>query len=180
MRNYRKELLTIILAFLNIMVASVVSFLKLPLYLDSIGTIIASTQLGLRHGIAVAIISNIILTFTASPTYISYTGTAITIAIISYLLKRFKYLESLVATVVGGIIIGIISAVVSAPITAFLYGGVSLSGTDAFIAFFRQIGHNILESVILGGLSTDPIDKLVSSLIAYSLLKTIFSDIKNA
>ena len=61
----------------------------------------------------------------------------------------------------------------SAPVTTYLYGGVSLAGADALTAFFKAMGNTLIESVILGGLATDPIDKLATSLIALSLLKAL-------
>ena len=171
--NYKVFFLTITFALLNIVSATVVSFLKLPLYLDSVGTILGTYLLGLKYGIAIAILTNTTLTFIASPTYFSYIGTAVIIAVIVHFLRRINYLKALIPTIIGGVIIGIVAAIVSAPVTAYLYGGVSLSGTDAFIVFFKQIGYNILQSVILGGLATDPVDKVVSSLIAYYILKNL-------
>ena len=70
-------------------------------------------------------------------------------------------------------IVGLFAAIVSAPVTTYLYGGVSLAGADVVTAFFKAMGNTLLESVILGGLATDPVDKLATSLIAFALLKTL-------
>ncbi|HIE58779.1 MAG TPA: hypothetical protein EYP82_02350 [Hydrogenothermaceae bacterium] len=160
-------------AILNILVATIVSFLKLPLYLDSIGTVSAVILLGLKSAILVAIITNIVLSITSSPTYFSYTITAIVIAITAYILQKYGYLKNIKITIIGGIIIGLVSTIVSAPITTFLYGGISFSGTDTVILFFKQTGYNIFESVVLGGLSVEPVDKTATSIIAYILVKNI-------
>ena len=168
-----KTFVIISFALLNILVATIVSFLKLPLYLDSIGTVSAVALLGLKPAIFVAIITNIVLSVTSSPTYFSYSITAIMIALTAYILYKYGYLKNIKMTIIGGIIIGLVSAVVSAPITTFLYGGISFSGTDAVILFFKQTGHNIFESVILGGLSVEPIDKTVTSIMAYFLVKNV-------
>jgi len=139
---------------------------------------IAAVLLGLKEAMAVGLLAIVILAFTAHATYLAYAGTAIAIALTAYYLQRFGYFKNLPATIVGGLLIGVVAATVSAPVTAYLFGGVTLSGLDSLIVFFKQTGHNILKSTILAGISTDPIDKMITSIIAYYLLKTIPESIK--
>jgi len=160
-------------AALNIALGAIVGILKLPLFLDSCGTIIAAALGGWLYGAVVGLLAVLIATVAISPTSWAYGGTAIIIAACVSVLRRYRYLRSLPMTVLGGLLIGIASAIVSAPITTFLYGGVSPTGTDAATAVFKALGNTLMESVILGGLSTDPIDKLTSSLIVLALLKAM-------
>ena len=158
---------------LNVGIGAIVGLLKLPLYLDSIGTFIAAGIGGWFYGSIVGLLAVLISAIVISPTAPAYAGTAIIIALCVSILVRYGFLKSLTMTIVGGLIVGIISAIVSAPVTTFLFGGVSLAGADAVTAFFRAMGHNLLESVIFGGLATDPVDKLATSLITLSLLKVL-------
>jgi len=176
--SYQRWLVVIVLSLLNILIGTIVSALKIPLFLDSIGTVMAAVLLGLKEAIAVGLLAIVILAFTAHATYLAYAGTAIAIATTAYYLQRFGYLKNLPATILGGLLIGVIAALVSAPVTAYLFGGVTLSGLDSLIVFFKQVGNNILKSTILAGISTDPIDKMITSIIAYYLLKTIPENIK--
>lgn len=176
--SYQRWLIVIVLSLLNILIGTIVSALKIPLFLDSIGTVMAAVLLGLKEAIAVGLLAIVILAFTAHATYLAYAGTAIAIATTAYYLQRFGYLKNLPATILGGLLIGVIAALVSAPVTAYLFGGVTLSGLDSLIVFFKQVGNNILKSTILAGISTDPIDKMITSIIAYYLLKTIPENIK--
>lgn len=160
-------------AALNVGVGAVVGVVKLPFYLDSIGTIIATALGGWVYGFAVGALALIISSVAITPTAPAYMGTALLIAVCTSVLVRFGFLRSLVMTIVGGLLIGVVAAIASAPVTTYLYGGVSLAGTDAITAFFRASGNTLLESVIFGGLSADPIDKLVTSLIAGAVLKAM-------
>jgi energy-coupling factor transport system substrate-specific component len=151
----------------------IVSLLKLPFYLDTIGTFLISSLAGLWYGIIGGVISSILGGFVISPTAPAYVGTQILIAVLVYYFTKVGFLRKFWITIIGGILIGIGAALVSAPVTAYLYGGVSLAGADAVTAFFRAMGKSLLQSVILGGLSTDPIDKLLTALIAMVIYQRI-------
>lgn len=160
-------------ASLNVGIGAIVGIVKLPIYLDSIGTFIAAALGGWLYGSIVGVLAVVIAAVAITPTAPAYAGTAIVIALCVSILVRYKFLKSLPITIVGGLIVGIFTAIVSAPVTTYLYGGVSLAGADALTAFFKAMGNTLIESVILGGLATDPIDKLVTSLIALSLLRAL-------
>jgi energy-coupling factor transport system substrate-specific component len=160
-------------AALNVGIGAIVGIVKLPIYLDSIGTFIAAALGGWLYGATVGIIAVLIAAVAITPTSPAYAGTAIVIALCVSILVRYRFLKSLLVTIIGGLIVGVFAAIVSAPVTTYLYGGVSLAGADALTAFFKAMGNTLIESVILGGLATDPIDKLATSLIALSLLKAL-------
>ena len=162
-------LVTVCIA-INLGIGFVVATLKLPFYLDSIGTVLATVLGGLTTGIACAVVT-VIVGSVYTPTLWAYILTGITIALYVSILKKIGYSTRLYPTIVGGIGLGVVSAIVSAPITTYLWKGVSLSGADAITAFFSATGETLIESVVLGGLATDPVDKLFTSIIAFFLLK---------
>lgn len=157
---------------INIGIGFIVSALKLPFYLDSIGTILATFLGGPLAGIVTGILS-VVIGSIYTPTLWAYAITAVCVAVFTSATIKLGYLRTLLATILGGIVLGIVTAIVSAPITTYLFGGVSLAGADAFTAFFAATGQTLLNSVVLGGLATDPVDKLFTSLIVYMLLKRI-------
>ncbi len=164
-------------AALNVSIGYFVNILKLPLYLDSIGTILISVLCGWRYGIVVGLSALIIMTLTAVPTVFAYAGTVIVIAFVSTAFARVGFLKSVKITVLGGLIIGLVSAMASVPVTTFLYGGVSLAGSDAITTLFKATGMPVWKSVLFGSLVTDPIDKLVTSLICLTLVRSLPSHI---
>lgn len=160
-------------AALNVSIGYLAGLLKLPLYLDSIGTILITVLCGWTYGLIVALSSLVIISLTAVPTVFAYAGTAATVAILAALLARAGYLRTPGATVLGGLLIGLAGAATSAPITTFLYGGVSLAGADAVTTLFKAAGLPLWKSVLFGSLITDPADKLITSLICYALIKSL-------
>jgi energy-coupling factor transport system substrate-specific component len=160
-------------AALNVSIGYLAGLLKLPLYLDSIGTILISVLLGWPHGLIVALSSLIIISLTAIPTVFAYAGTAVTIALLAAALARFGFLRSPGMTVLGGLLIGLAGTATSTPVTTFLYGGVSLAGADFVTTLFKAAGLPLWKSVLFGSLVTDPADKLITSLICFALVRSL-------
>lgn len=160
-------------AALNVSIGYLVSLLKLPLYLDSIGTVLISVLCGWVYGIVVGLSALIVLSLTVLPTVIAYAGTVIVIALFSAILARLGFLKSMKVTIIGGIVIGVAAAAASVPVTTLLYGGVSLAGSDLFTAFFKATGMSLWKSVLFGSLVTDILDKLFTALICLALMRSL-------
>lgn len=169
--------LMVVCILLNLGLGFLVSAVKLPFYLDSIGTVLAAYLLGPAWGIAVGILS-VLIGSIYTPTLWAYAATAIAISIYTSVAKKVGFLEKFPATVILGLLLGVVASLVSAPVTAILYGGVSLSGTDLITSLFRASGKSLVQSVLYGGLSSDPIDKLLTSIVAMLLLKRLPNFVK--
>jgi energy-coupling factor transport system substrate-specific component len=168
--EWRNLALVLICIVLNLGIGLIVSTLKLPIYLDSIGTVLATALGGLWSGIICGLLSVLVGSF-STPTLWAYAGTMVVIAAYVSLVRPFGYLSKLMPTVLFGIGLGIVCAIVSAPVTTYIWKGASLSGTDAVTAFFSAKGMTLLVSVILGNLAIDAIDKLITSLLAFAIVR---------
>ena len=158
---------------LNLGLGAIVKIVKLPFFLDSLGTILSTIMVGLTGGIVVGIVTLIFASFLYSPVIIAYSFTAVTIALVTHFLNKYNFFENIYKSILSGLIIGVAAAIVSAPITIFVFGGISTSGQDFITAFFRATGKKLIESVFLAGFSTDPIDKMLSTFIVFFILKNI-------
>ncbi len=68
-----------------------------------------------------------------------------------------------VRVVLYGVVTGVVAAVVSAPVVAYLFGGVTGSGSAFIVALFLEDpASNLLNAVLLSGLTADPIDKIAA------------------
>jgi hypothetical protein len=72
-----------------------------------------------------------------------------------------------------GLITGIVAAIISAPTAAYVFGGVTGSGTDLLVAAFRASGANILSSVMAQGAVSDPFDKMLSFMVVWLILRSL-------
>jgi|ERR1700733_1671315 len=173
MRNSFKLSLLISLTAVNLALGAVVSYLKLPIYLDTLGLVLATITLGVAWGIACALLTVAVGFFVINPYLPAYVLTGICIAVTVEILFRARMYQSWWRAAISGLIVAIVSATTSAPITTYLFGGMTLSGADAITAYFFATGKTLLNSALLSGLSSEPIDKVLVSLIAYLTLQRV-------
>ncbi len=156
---------------LNLALGTLVHILKLPVYVDAVGTIAVTLLVGLRAGIIVGVLSFLIGGVLVNPVLPWFSGTQAVIAIYSHIAARKGGFKTVPRTILVGIGLGIVAAVVSAPVIVYLFGGITGSGASLIVAFLLASGKSVLKSVILSGLAAEPLDKTIQCLLAVWLLK---------
>ena len=74
---------------------------------------------------------------------------------------------------VAGAVTGVIAAFFSAPISAYVFGGVTGSGTDVIVAALRQGGTDVFNAALGQGFFSDPIDKTITSFVVFVILTSL-------
>src|SRR5258707_1162484 len=119
----------------NVAVGGLVYVLKLPIFLDSIGTILAAVLLGPWRAALVGIFSFLIAAAIINPVYVWFSGTQAIIAFVMYLAARYlAVFRSLVRAIPTGLALGVVTGIASAPVIVFVFGGVAGSGRDLITA----------------------------------------------
>ena len=174
-------------AALNFAIGNIVYLVKLPIYLDSIGTILCALLIFPDRAAAFAcafiagFIGVILSGLVINPFLPWFTFSVLGIALVSALLTAratdtFRARPLTVVpfggkVVIYGIVTGIVTAIVSAPVVVYLFGGVTGSGSAFVVAFFLKTGQQLLNSALLSGLTTEPIDKTLQVLLAALLYR---------
>ncbi|MEX1140324.1 MAG: ECF transporter S component [Bacteroidota bacterium] len=158
---------------LNLTVGQITTALKIPLYLDSVGTVLAAVLCGPLSAILAGGLSNILAGAFGNPTMMFFVPVVIVIGAFSGFLAKRGWFRTWYLAATGGVLQGVLAAAVSAPIAAYLFGGVMLAGTDVLVLYFRSVGNTLLQSVFYQGLSSDPVDKTVTFLIVYFLCRNL-------
>ncbi|MGH2536567.1 MAG: ECF transporter S component [Candidatus Promineifilaceae bacterium] len=159
---------------INIVIGQIIYALKIPLYLDSIGTVLVGVLAGPWAGALTGLISNLIWGLSGlNIPYAAFAPVAAIIGLIAGLLAEAGWFRVWWRSVLGGVITGLIAALISAPIAAYVFGGVTGSGTDAVVAIFRGMGFGILPSSFGQGISSDPLDKAITFLVVYLTLRAL-------
>lgn len=153
----------------NIIVGQLVAVLKLPLYLDSIGTVLVGVLAGPWAGAATGGLANIIWGL-FNPIPLPFAIVAIAIGLLAGLWARIGWFNRIYLAPIAGAITGLVAALLSAPLSAFIFGGVTGAGSDALVAAFRAYGQTILGATTMQGLAQDPLDKLISFTIVFFIL----------
>lgn len=158
---------------INLSIGTLVSILKLPLFIDATGTILVTLLLGIRAGVVTGVLSFLIGGLLVNPVMPWFCGTQAAIAVYVGLVARCGLFRSFWRVIVCGIGLGIVAATVSAPVIAKLFGGITGSGSGLITAFFLATGKSIIKSVFLTGISCEPVDKTVQCLLAFWLIRSL-------
>jgi len=170
----RQISLMAMLIALNVAIGGIVHIIKLPIFLDAIGTVLAVLLLGLWPGVIVGILSFVIASVLINPVYIWFIGTQAVIAMYIYVVAtKLLAFSSFKKVVITGLTLGVVAGIVSAPIIVWVFKGVAGSGRDLITALLLGAGEQIYQAVILSGAASEPVDKLLQILAAFSILKTL-------
>ena len=158
---------------LNLGIGTVVHVLKLPVFVDAVGTILVTILIGIRWGAVTGVLSFLIGGMIVNPVMPYFSATQATIALIAGLFASRGWFRSIPRTIITGICVGIAAAIVSAPVIIKLFGGITGSGSGFITAFLLASGKKIVESVILTGISCEPVDKTIQCLLAFWIIRTL-------
>jgi energy-coupling factor transport system substrate-specific component len=177
MKSLRKEFSTITLVLIpvaiaiNIAVGQLALTIKLPVYLDSIGTILVGVLVGPWAGAVTGFLANFVWTLSGLfPQAIAWSGVAAIIGALAGIFGREGWVKTAGKSAMAGLITGIVAAILSAPIAAYVFGGVTGAGTDAVVGLFRAAGLDALGANLAQGSVSEPIDKIASYLIVWAVM----------
>lgn len=181
MNGFRKEFSTYSIALIAVAIAinigagQIPRAVGLPLYLDSIGTVLVGVLVGPWAGAVTGFLANTVWTFSGLfPQAIAWAGVAAIIGALAGAFGKAGWMKEWWRAGLGGLITGVIAALLSAPIAAYVFGGVTgNAGTDAIVAAWRAAGFDALFSNVAQGTMSDPLDKIVTYLIVWAVLLTL-------
>lgn len=157
---------------INIVCGQLIGALKLPIFLDSIGTVLSAALAGPWVGAITGILSNVINgVFDAS--YLPYTFVSIAIGLAAGILARKDWFSTPLKVAVAGIIIGLVSTIIGTPITAYVYGGVTGSGNTFITGWLMATGQNLLSAVTTSVLLANLVDKVLTVYIVFFIARVL-------
>ncbi|MFM2105345.1 MAG: hypothetical protein RL338_377 [Chloroflexota bacterium] len=159
---------------LNIVGGWINSTLKLPIFLDMIGTMVASVALGPWWGALTGIITNTAASFVISPTMIPFALCNVVGALVwGYGIRSFGMGRSATRLVILGIICGILVQLMASPIVVFVFGGATGHSSDALVAAFAAAGNSLIASSLLAGITGSIADKMIATFVGLAILRAL-------
>ncbi|NLW47394.1 MAG: ECF transporter S component [Firmicutes bacterium] len=148
--------------------------LKLPLWLDSIGTVLASILAGPIVGALSGAINNIISGLTVDPVAFIYAITSIAIGLTTGILANKDYFSSFQKAFGAGIIVAVVAAIVSTPINIWFWNGQTGNiWGDALYAFLVAHQHPVWLASFLDEIVVDLPDKIITVIFSYIIFKSL-------
>lgn len=155
----------------NIALGQLASTIKLPIFLDSIGTMLVAVMGGPVVGGLAGLLTNLLWGLIKGPTAAFFAPVAMVIGIAAGLLARAGFFQIWWKAAIAGVIIAIALAFVAVPIRIFLFGGVTGSGADFAVAYLLKVGQTLFSSVLLTVIGTNLADKVITALITWGIVR---------
>lgn len=165
--------LIVISIAINMIGGQLISLLKLPIFLDSIGTLMSAVLLGPFIGMLTGLLTNLLWGLLTDPIAAAFAPVAMVIGLAAGWLARLGWFRTLPKVIVSGIIITLAVTVVAVPLRTALFGGVTGSGADLFVAWMHSMGQDLLESVAITVLGANLVDKILTAIVVWILLRQL-------
>jgi len=156
----------------NFIGGQIILLLKLPLYLDSVGTIVVGALCGGIPGAIVGAISNALNAIT-NPTTLAYIWLNILFGLLAGFLAKKGVFRSLWKTMVASIGFALIGGGIGSTITILMFGGLGAGTTGAITGMLMTMGFSVQAGAFISELFADLLDKIPTMIIVYFILKSI-------
>jgi energy-coupling factor transport system substrate-specific component len=156
---------------LNIVVGQVVSTLKLPVFLDSIGTMLAALLANPWVGGLTGLLTNLIWGLISDPVAAAFAPVAMVIGIVAGLCAKYGLFKTWWLATLSGVIVAVALSIVAIPVRVYMFGGITGSGADFITAYLLATGRDLFGSVIITVISSNLLDKVVTALLAWGVVK---------
>ena len=158
----------------NFIGAQIAMLLKLPVYLDAIGTIVVGALCGGLPGAVVGVISNTINSITY-PTYVWYGVISAIYGVMAAYMSKKGVFRTLWKAILASFLFALIGGVLNSCITWILFGFNFATDTTALFAIplHTVIGLPKFMAEMVAAICMDVADKFLSVLAVYFILRSM-------
>jgi energy-coupling factor transport system substrate-specific component len=146
--------------------------LKLPFYLDTIGTILVAMFCGPWVGALAGLVTNLVLGIT-NPVFFPYAIVNVALGLVTGFLARKNFFSVWWKWVISIICMSVISILTAAPITVLLFGGITGSGTSLITMTMVAAGTNIWQAFFSTEIVFTALDRIISIVLTWLVIKVM-------
>ncbi|WP_260838803.1 ECF transporter S component [Heyndrickxia oleronia] len=157
---------------LNVVGYQLSTILKLPVFVDQIGTIMVSMIAGPWIGLLTGLLGNVVNGM-LNPIAIGFSIVSMSIGFVSGYLSKWKFYNNIFGIILSCILLTIVSAFTAAIVTVFMFGGVTGAGTDLITATFLATGKELWNSVVSTNLISGSINTILNFGISWLIIRRV-------
>lgn len=159
---------------INLAMGQFVAVMQLPLFLDTVGTILVAALAGPWAAVTTGVLSQVVFTVVSGNiVWIWFLPVHLLIAVYSGFAARHRVFRSLPRTLGAGLVLGAAAATMAWPIAYLVFGGVTSGGVTIVTTLLSGAGIPLKWAVYLASLSADVTDKIVSFLLVRIVLHSL-------
>ena len=169
---YTISVFIIICVLLNLAGKCIAGYFRLPLWLDSLGTVAATYVCGPVCGVIVGVTLNILYSIIYSWTYACYAIVSVSIAVVAGICISKDYMKTLLGALTSSFYIALVSCSISVIFNYMFFNGYTNNiWGDGVIESLLGIGFNDLLSHVAGQFYIDFPDKIITVLALYMFVR---------
>ena len=153
---------------INIVGSYIALGLHLPIYLDSMGTIMTAILLGPFYGLFSGVLSALITGMTSDIYALYYMPVGIVLGVMTGFVFQKNKSDKLF---VKSFCISVPASLISACITATVFGGITSSGSTMLVQLLAKTPVGLTLSCLIVQFFTDYFDRLLSLWLVFSVIK---------
>ena len=177
--NVQKIYLIAFAICINFVGGQIALFLKLPIYLDSIGTVFIASILGPFYGMLPNLISGLLMGMTVDIYSLYYAPVGIVLGFVTGLVYR-KFQPKKWQIFPAAVAITLPSTLISSCITAFLFGGITSSGSSILVQLLSKTPLGMVGSCFVVQFVTDYIDRVLCLALAAVMIGALRKNMKES
>ena len=158
----------------NLVIGQIVAALLLPVYLDSVGTILVAALVGPRAAIAAGLTSQVLAAaLSGNFSWLPFGIVQIVIALYAWGAARSGAFKRISTALPAGLLLGVLSGSTAAPIAYYVFGGATAGGVTAVTTALRALGAPLPVAVAAASMGTDLLDKTIAFGLVCLILRTL-------
>ena len=159
---------------INLVGGMLASNLRLPLFLDMIGTFVTASLAGPWAAALVGLLTNVFLSIVANPVYLPYSLVSIAVGLTVGFMMRAGLFNKVWGIILIWVTSSVVSAAVAGTITVFVFGGATgATGASVITVTLIAVTRRIISSVFAAAFINNLLDRAVAIAIAYVILRNI-------
>ncbi|MCW7552301.1 hypothetical protein NX722_06485 [Endozoicomonas gorgoniicola] len=158
---------------INMALGQVASSLQLPIFLDSLGTILTAILGGPLLAMITGGLTNLMWGLLGAPTVIFFTPVAMMIGLTAGLLAQRGGFRNPVRAAISGVLISIALAFIAVPIRTYVFGGVTGSGIDFLTGYLMMTGRELFSAVLVSVITGNIADKVISAVVVSLIIQRL-------
>ncbi len=156
---------------INLAMGKFAAAIALPVFLDTIGTVLVAALVGLPAALVTGLVSQGALTLLDGKVmWMAFLPVQLTVAVYASWAAGRSLFATTPRAVVGGLLLGAVAATLSWPIAYLVFGGVTASGVTIVTTVLVGSGMPLKWAVYAASLGNDVLDKTATFLLVRAIL----------
>lgn len=159
---------------INLIGGTLCSTLKLPLFLDMIGTMVVACLSGPWVAALTGFLTNVFLALVANPVNLPYAVVSVLCGLVVGYMVKAGLFKKWWGVLIVWVVVTLVNAVSASLITVFVFSGATgINGTSVLTATLVVAMKNIFASVFSSSIIENLLDKGIAVAVAYFIVKKV-------